>query len=113
MALLAQRHGEELPFLLLCAEKCAAGADWGLAWKSAVLEDAAREGFSKKDVSLLLNFGAGFGTSDTQGQLSHFSLYSELAAQALKSAKEERDRKSKLYRMLGVSGGVAAAILLC
>lgn len=113
VARLVRRHGGELPFLGLCADRCEAGADWAQAWASAVSEEAEQEGFSEKDAAMLLDFGAGFGASDTQGQLAHFDLYAGLAAAALKEAREERDRKSKLYRMLGISGGMAAAILLC
>ncbi len=113
VAALARKYGEDLPFLKRCAEKCEAGENWDEAWKSAVMESAERDGFPRDDEDLFLNFGAGFGTSDTEGQISHFSLYLELGKAELESAKEERGRKSKLYRMLGVSGGVAAAILLC
>lgn len=89
------------------------GHDWVSAWNEAVAKRAINEGFFRKDLELLKGFGAGFGSSDTDGQLSHFSLYENLTSSALNAAKEEQNRKSKLYLMLGIFGGMAAAILLC
>lgn len=106
-----RKHGGEFSFFPLSAEDGSDG--WGKAWSEAVKAGAGNEGFSRKDIELLEGFGAGFGASDTQGQIAHFSLYENLVSAALEEAKKERDGKSKLYRMLGVCGGAAAAILLC
>lgn len=106
-----RRHGEGISFFSYIKEG-SSGGDWLSAWNEAV-KHAVNEGFFRKDMELLQGFGAGFGASDTDGQLSHFTLYSELTAAALRDAKEERNRKSKLYLMLGLFGGMAAAILLC
>lgn len=110
---IVRRHGGELPFLAQCARRCGEGTDFGSAWEQAVDCEAQREGFLKKDADLLKNFGSGFGASDTEGQLSHCGLYSTLFGSSLKSAKEDEERKSKLYLMLGVCSGVAAALMLC
>ena len=107
-----QAHGEGISFFS-CLQGVTAGSSWNEAWDNAVSHHAREEGFFQKDLELLKGFGAGFGSSDTEGQLAHFSLYETLAASALNEAKEERNRKSKLYLMLGVFGGLAAAILLC
>lgn len=108
-----RKHGQGLSFLELCAEKSLSGNGWQEAWESAVLEKAKDEGFSKSDLDLLRGFGAGFGTSDTEGQLAHFSLYAGLAEEALEGAKQDRNRKSRLYLMLGSFGGILTALLLC
>ncbi len=107
-----QAHGEGISFFS-GLRGAPAGRNWNEAWDEAVSQHAREEGFSPKDLELLKGFGAGFGASDTEGQLAHFSLYETLAASSLKEAREQRDRKSKLYLMLGVFGGMAAAILLC
>lgn len=109
---IVRRHGEGLSFFGGIREG-SSGGDWSGAWSEAVSKRAASEGFSRADVELLQGFGAGFGASDTDGQLSHFSLYEDLTATALSAAREERGRKSKLYQMLGIFSGMAAAILLC
>jgi len=40
-------------------------------------------------------------------------MYYELVSDRLKNAREEKTGKSKLYQMLGVFSGMAAALLLC
>lgn len=107
-----QTHGGEITFLSHLSGS-ATGGSWRSAWDDAVSRHAKEEGFSQKDVALLKGFGSGFGASDTEGQAAHFSLYKTLTASALDEARRDRDRKSKLYLMLGVFGGMAAAILLC
>lgn len=110
---IVRRHGKELPFLAQCARLCGEGEDFGNAWAQAVDCDAAREGFLKKDAELLKNFGAGFGASDTEGQLSHCGLYLTLFESSLRSARKDEERKSKLYLMLGICSGAVAALVLC
>lgn len=113
VAQILQLHGGELGFLKACAEDCGRGSHFGEAWRSSVSDRAPKDGFTQPDRELLLSFGEGFGASDTEGQLSHLQLYSDLFAANLKSAKEDRDRKSKLYQMLGIFAGLASALLLC
>lgn len=106
-----QAHGEGISFFSRLRDVSV--GSWNSAWREAVAKHAKNEGFAPKDLEMLEGFGAGFGASDTDGQLAHFGLYETLATSALKEAREERDRKSKLYLMLGIFGGMAAAILLC
>lgn len=108
---LVQRHGGELPFLRQCAAACENGGSFAAAWSGAL---ADRQGaFTKKDRELLLSFGEGLGASDLEGQLSHCELYTQLFTVQLNAAREERQRKSKLCLMLGISGGLSAALILC
>lgn len=107
-----RKHSEGIEFFSLIPKKTS-GESWAESWDRAVRAGAAREGFSPKDFKLLTGFGEEFGSSDTAGQIAHFNLYESLVSSALEEAKGERNRKSKLYRMLGIFGGTAAAILLC
>lgn len=108
-----ERHGSELHFLKECVKRCNDGEGFSQAWKNAVLGNKKSDGFAAHDAELLLSFGEGFGTSDTDGQLSHMELYSGLFRSNLKSAREDRNRKSKLYLTLGVFAGLSSALLLC
>lgn len=105
-----ERHGGELSFLRRCTELCREGMDFSGAWDQAVHEDS---GFSGEDASLLLEFGKGFGATDVQGQAAHCRLTLELTRQRLQDAREERRQKARLYRMLGVLGGIGAALFFC
>lgn len=106
---IVKKHGGGLPFLKACESCFDTGADFYTVWQDGV----NRSGLTGKDKDLLNSFGKGFGTSDTEGQISHCLLYSELTSLSLKEAKEEKDRKSKLYQMFGIFSGMAAALLLC
>ena len=108
-----QKHGTDLKFLRICGEECQKGSNFSHAWLTGISEGTKDHGLKDKDIALLRSFGSGFGASDTEGQLSHFSLYYELITDGLKNAREEKARKSKLYLMLGVFSGMAAALLLC
>nr|WP_319487961.1 stage III sporulation protein AB [uncultured Caproiciproducens sp.] len=110
---IVQRHGSDLEFLRLCGSSFQKGVDFLTAWQTGVSCCAKNSGFNEKDIELLKGFGRGFGVSDTDGQLSHCALYYELTAQSLKDARDEKERKSKLYQMFGVFSGMAAALLLC
>lgn len=106
-------HGEELSFLRACLQKCDRGVNFSGAWRRSVEQEAKAEGFSLPDRKLLASFGKEFGASDTQGQLSLCELYLTLFQGNLKTAKEERNKKSRLYLTLGIFGGLAASLLLC
>ena len=108
-----ERHKTGLRFLHDCVERCSQGENFNAAWKDAVSGSAKYDGFGLHDMELLLSFGEGFGASDTDGQMSHLELYSGLFGTNLKSARDDRNRKSKLYLMLGIFAGLSTALLLC
>lgn len=104
--------GKGFPSFLICKVLPVAGA--GRKCGAVLFLSMPRvKGLQKKDLDLLNGFGTGFGASDTESQVAHFTLYETLTTSAINEARAERDRKSKLYLMLGVFGGMAAAILLC
>lgn len=104
-----RKYGGELSFLSPVGKEHAGSAQE--AWQKAVDTGARREGFTTSDAELLSGFGKGFGASDTEGQIAHISLYENLTETALQMAREDLSKKEKLYRMLGLFGGTAAAIL--
>ncbi|MFU0833309.1 MAG: Stage III sporulation protein AB [Oscillospiraceae bacterium] len=108
-----KRHSAGFQFLEECANNCEQGGSFADAWRYTVIHYAKNDGFAANDIKLLLSFGEGFGASDTDGQIAHLQLYSELFATSLKSARDERNRKSKLYLMLGIFAGLSSALLLC
>lgn len=64
------------------------------------------------DKALYQGFAQGLGTSDAAGQLRHLELYASLVGQALLEAREERDKRSRLYICLGLFGGLTLCLLL-
>ena len=104
-----RRHGEKFEFLKACAEKVEQGAAFLSVWR----EEASRAaGFNAEDRRLLQDFGVGLGTTDISGQLAHCELYTDLFQVRLKEARGQKEKKAKLYLLLGIFGGIAAALLL-
>lgn len=110
---IVQRHGTELEFLRICGETCAQGGFFTSAWQAGVARGTKGRGLLSEDVALLNGFGEGFGASDVDGQLAHCALYTQLIGERLKNAREEKEKKSKLYQMLGIFSGMVAALVLC
>ena len=106
---ICMRHGKSLDFMTPLLAALKAGEPFPQAWKKAEASPVLCE----EDRELLSQFGEGFGASDTQGQLNHCSLCGSLTKKTLLKAEEDEKKKGKLYRMLGLFGGAAAALLLC
>ena len=96
----------QMELLDFCASKLAAGVPFPSAWRQSA------ERFGGEDTQFLLDFGKGLGSTDLEGQLAHLQLYRKLAESRLKEARANRDQKGKLYRQLGVYGGIALALVL-
>ena len=104
------RHSQGLRFLRRCAALCREGDAFPSAWDKSLEEEQG--GLHAGDAALLRGFGAGFGTTDRQGQMAHCGLYRGLAEARLEQAEREREAKAKLCLSLGVAAGLAAALLL-
>ena len=82
-----------------------------MVWENAVEKYAATDGFNKKDIELLLQFGAGLGKTDLDGQINHIAMHEIFFDKQLEEAEAEFKNKGKLYLTLGIISGLAAAIL--
>ena len=105
-----EKHGDSLAFLKECHARMAEGETFETAWGRS--KKAAASGFSSEDVRRLREFGSGFGVTDTEGQIAHCRLSKELLQAQLQQARQDEKTKARLYQMLGIFGGIAAAILL-
>ena len=77
------------------------------------LEQAGRKLFrDASDAELCVGFVKGLGESDSQSQLEHLNLYSDLLEAHLARAGEAREKKSRLYICLGLFGGLTLCLLL-
>ncbi len=115
LAQILQRHRGDSAFCA-CFEDCAAEGEetpFPERWEQSVRRIPASSGLTGEDLRLIADFGKGLGASDIEGQLSHCRLGTELAATRLDRAREEKQKKSRLYIMLGLCSGIGAALLLC
>ncbi|MGN0695770.1 MAG: stage III sporulation protein AB [Oscillospiraceae bacterium] len=81
------------------------------AWKDC-LENAPPEYIQSEEKALLEELGEMLGSTDVQGQLEGLSAKREALRELIAEADRERREKGKLYRMLGVTAGLFAAVIL-
>lgn len=81
-------------------------------WINAVNSIPRQFSLNNSDKELLLAFGERLGKTDVEGQLSHISLYCDLLQKQIAKAGEDAEKKSRLFKALGIFGGASAAILI-
>ncbi len=79
-------------------------------WESSLNKN--KKDFNSDDVNLLKALGNILGTTDIEGQLNELSAFKVSLYGQLKIAKNSYEKKSKLYRSLGVILGAFIAIML-
>ena len=80
------------------------------AWRAAVEKE---QKLPEDLYSLLLSMGESLGTSDLEGQLSTLGQYLAQLEQIYQAAWAAYRTKGKLFRSMGLLGGMSAALLLC
>lgn len=88
------------------------GTSASKAWEEAVKGNIGETSLNREDGEILLSFGNMLGSSDLEGQIKNIRLtLAQLKVQEEK-AEESRKQNGKLYRNIGVLGGIAIVILL-
>lgn len=105
------RSYDVLAFVGDCASGLCCGESFDTAWKAALSKKENLSGLKKEDVSLLLSFGEGFGTTDTTGQLANCEIHKKLIEEKIKAAYKDFDMYSRPAKGIGVLAGVAVLIL--
>ena len=82
------------------------------AWEKAVRDNIETTSLNKEDEEILVSFGKMLGISDVEGQIKNIRLLqSQLKLQEQK-AEESRQKNERMYKSLGVLGGIAIVIML-
>jgi len=81
------------------------------AWKEALVKNQKKLNLKNSDVEFLEILGSELGRSDKEQQVRNIRHVSALLEQALEDAHAEYLRTAKLYRSMGVLGGLFVAIL--
>ena len=74
-----------------------------MQWGKSI--DSIKFSLLKEDLDLLKSFGSSLGTSDIAGQISTIKIYKENFLKQKKEASDIFEKKSKLYRSIGVLAG--------
>lgn len=82
------------------------------AWELAVWQNIKRTALDREDEEILITFGKMLGSTDLDGQIKNIRLtLQQLKNQEIK-AEEKRSKNEKMYRSLGILGGIAVVIVL-
>ncbi|MCX7923270.1 MAG: stage III sporulation protein SpoIIIAB [Clostridia bacterium] len=82
------------------------------AWESAVKDVIKKTSLNKEDEEILISFGKMLGNSDLEGQIKNIRLTVNQLKMQEQKAEDNRKRNEKMYRSLGVLGGLAIVIIL-
>ncbi len=81
------------------------------AWELSVRENIHKTSLNKEDEEILVSFGKLLGNSDVEGQIKNIRLtLSQLKIQEQK-AEVHKAKNEKMYKTLGVLGGLAVVIV--
>lgn len=80
-------------------------------WSSTV-HTMPPSGLKDSDLEILADIGKNLGTSDMEGQLSMLNLQRAELESLIASAETECEKKSRLYRSLGVLAGAFISVML-
>lgn len=83
-----------------------------MAWNLALDEAIETTSLTKEDIDNLKNLGKMLGNTNIEGQISQIELTEHLLKEQIKEAQEEKRKNAKLYKTLGVTTGLALAIIL-
>ena len=86
--------------------------DFAAAFEAAVKSCGKRDGFSSEDIAALVRLGAKLGKSDAGTQRLCVCEEIDRLEESRQSVRSEAARADRLYLPLGVSGGLALAVLL-
>jgi stage III sporulation protein AB len=113
--LVGQAGGTEAAILFkLAAEKLSQKSCFSAseAWEAAVKEGRKHTALNHEDESILLIFGRMLGSSDLEGQLKNIELAKTQLKMQEQKAEDNRKKNEKMYKGLGVLGGLAIVIIL-
>lgn len=109
--LIKREWAGSLPFLKRCDDFCRRGDPFPLAWAKSI--DAEKNmTMTPADMENLEILGETLGSTGLEGQIDQLALIRDRLQSQLEDAKEQYQTSGRLYRSLGVLGGIALVILL-
>lgn len=82
------------------------------AWEKAVNENIKKTSLNPEDKEILLAFGKMLGSSELEGQIKNIRLTMTQLKLQEEKAEACRVKNEKMYRSLGILGGIAVVIVL-
>lgn len=82
------------------------------AFERAVLKNRRFLSMTKDDIDILTEFASGLGRGDVDSELCNIKATCAKLKAAQNEAEGERDKKGRLWRGMGLLGGMLAVVLL-
>ncbi len=82
----------------------------GEAWINAFSD--VKSNLIEEDITILKNLGRLLGQTDVEGQISEIEVVTQFLDTQLENARQEKLKNEKMYRTLGIVGGLTIAIIL-
>lgn len=102
---------KDLTFLPVCLSFHQSGMAFPAAWRES-LKDPALDVLTEEERQILSDIGDVLGSTGLQGQLDQLHLLQIRLKNQLDAASQHYATSGKLYRSLGLMGGVLLVILL-
>lgn len=115
MVELLRQGGKEFPeltFLSGCERRIAEGESFAHALSAAVAETAKELPEFEKGLAIIGELASTLGTTDMEDQQKVLRLAQKKLSLLTAEAREDRKKYEKLYRSLGVLGGLAAILVI-
>lgn len=103
---------KELVFIKQCSQELEYDMNFPKVWKKCLEDNQRTLALTKEDYQPLIQLSEVIGAYDAQAQSDEIAVIENLIKQMLEHANEESRTTGKLYRSLGVLGGIAIAVLV-
>lgn len=81
-------------------------------WENGITADKTAGMLDREDVMLWREIGMHLGTLDRQTQLQTLHVLQDRLGRSIQDAETEYQSQAKVYRLVGITGGIFTAILL-
>jgi len=85
----------------------------GEAWRQSLKQGTGETYFNQEDLKIAEQLGISLGLSDREGQIKQIQLVSRQMEYALEEARQAKNKNERMWRYLGVLGGLALIIFFC
>lgn len=99
-------------FLSSCNKMEELNMNAGEAWNKSLDENKYYNNFKKEDINVIKSLGNLLGKVDMEGQVSEIKLVDTLLNTQIDVAEEEKNKYTKMYKMMGVTIGLAIVVIL-
>lgn len=93
-------------------EKLRRGENAARAWERSIQEERKKTCLSEEDWRIIKEIGKGLGRSDRNEQHKQLELVQKHLASIDENARQQADRKAKMWSYLGFLGGMAVVIII-